>query len=46
MLAIAASVRHEDTAYDTLLMSGVSRSEARERVRSDVDRILNDWRSQ
>jgi hypothetical protein len=45
MFAVAASVRHEDTAYDTLLMSGVPRSEARERVLSDVDRILNGWRS-
>ncbi len=44
MLAVAASVRHEDTAYDTLLMSGVPRPEARERVWSDVDRILNGWR--
>ena len=45
MLAVAASVRHEDTTYDSLLMSGVSRSEARELVLSEVDRILNAWRS-
>src|SRR5580658_130354 len=30
-LAVVASVRHEDTTYDSLLMSGVPRAEARER---------------
>ncbi len=44
-LAIVASVRHEDTLYDELLMTGVSRPEARERVWADVDRILRNWRS-
>ena len=39
-----ASIRHEDTAYDELLMSGVERAEARERLREDVDRILRHWR--
>ena len=40
-LAVAASVRHLDTGYDELLMSGVPRAEARERVRGDVDEILD-----
>jgi len=42
-LAVVASVRHEDTEYDPLLMSGVSREDARERIRTAVDRILTAW---
>jgi hypothetical protein len=45
-LAVAASVRHQDTDYDELLMSGVDRDEARARVRDDVDRILAHWASE
>lgn len=43
-LAVVASVRHQDTAYDALLMSGTSRAEARERVRGAVERELEHWR--
>jgi hypothetical protein len=43
MLAVIASVRHQDTGYDELLMAGVPRGEARARVRPDVDRILVTW---
>ena len=43
-LAVLASVRHQDTAYDALLMSGTSRADAREHVRGDVDRVLGRWR--
>jgi hypothetical protein len=42
-LAVAASVRHLDTRYDELLMSGVGRAEARELVRPDIERILASW---
>jgi hypothetical protein len=42
-LAVVASVRHEDTDYDSLLMSGVSRAEARDLIRPAVDRILASW---
>jgi hypothetical protein len=42
--AVVASVRHEDTVYDELLMAGVPREEARERIRADIDRVLDDWR--
>jgi hypothetical protein len=42
-LAVVASVRHEETDYDSLLMSGVSRSEARDLIRPAVDRILTSW---
>ena len=44
-LAVVASVRHEDTGYDSLLMSGVGRDVARDRVRPAVDRILSAWRT-
>ena len=43
-LAVAASVRHEDTSYDELLMSGLDRADARERVRDEVRRVLEGWR--
>jgi hypothetical protein len=43
-LAVVASVRHEDTGYDSLLMSGISREAARDRIRPAVDRVLAAWR--
>ena len=43
-LAVVASVRHEDTRYDELLMSGMDRAEARDRVWLDVERVLETWR--
>lgn len=42
--AVIASVRHQDTRYDHLLMAGVDRADARDRVRDDVDRVLESWR--
>jgi hypothetical protein len=42
-LAVVASVRHEDTEYDSLLMSGVPREEARDRIRAEIDRVLDAW---
>jgi hypothetical protein len=42
-LAVVASVRHEDTEYDSLLMSGVSHEDARDRIRPAVDRVLAVW---
>ena len=44
-LAVIAAIRHEDTDYDALLMAGVNRTEARERVREDVDHALEAWRT-
>jgi hypothetical protein len=44
-LAVVASVRHEDTDYDQLLMSGVPRADARDRVRSDIQNVLDAWRT-
>jgi hypothetical protein len=42
-LAVAASIRHEDTGYDELLMSGVDRETARDQVRDHVSRTLDAW---
>jgi len=44
-LAVAASVRHEDTPYDDLLMSGLDRADARGQVRGQVQGILDEWHS-
>lgn len=43
-LAVAAAVRHADTDYDELLMSGLDRAESRARVQPEVERILENWR--
>lgn len=43
-LAVVASIRHEDTLYDDLLMAGVDRDDARQRVRDGVDAMLDRWR--
>jgi hypothetical protein len=42
-LAVTASVRHRDTRYDALLMAGVSRDLARERVRPAIEQLLAAW---
>ena len=44
-LAVAASVRHRDTGYDQLLMSGRDRGEARLLVRDEVEGQLDSWRA-
>jgi hypothetical protein len=44
-LAVVASVRHEDTDYDALLMSGVARDDARGRVHDAINHVLDRWRS-
>lgn len=43
-LAVAAAVRHQDTRYDELLMSGVERAEARAAVHDEAARVLDGWR--
>ena len=45
MAAVVASIRHLDTRYDELLMSGVPRELARDRVRDDINRVLAAWRA-
>jgi hypothetical protein len=44
-LAVVASVRHEDTGYDKLLMAGVPRDLARDRVRATIDSVLDAWQA-
>ncbi|MBB5894706.1 DUF2293 domain-containing protein [Kutzneria kofuensis] len=41
--AVVASVRHEDTDYDALLMKGVPRQEARDRIWQRIDEVLTSW---
>ncbi|NUR87942.1 MAG: DUF2293 domain-containing protein, partial [Nonomuraea sp.] len=43
-LAVVASVRHLDTDYDRLLMSGVPRMSARDRIRATIDAKLTEFR--
>lgn len=43
-LAVVASVRHVDTDYDDLLMSGVDRESARAEVQKRVEDVVNAWR--
>lgn len=45
-LAVVASVRHTDTGYDELLMDGMARDEARERVEAEIAKLLHRWRSE
>ncbi|MGW8954848.1 DUF2293 domain-containing protein [Streptomyces sp. NPDC055709] len=42
--AVRASVRHLDTPYDSLLMQGVPRHEARRRVAPAIEARLTAWR--
>jgi len=44
-LAVQAHIRHEYTNYDELLMKGWERFEARQMVRGDMAKILDQWRS-
>lgn len=44
-LAVAASVRHHDTAYDSLLMSGIPRAEARGQIRAKIEAVLAEWQA-
>lgn len=45
-LAVVASIRHLDTDYDRLLMAGVPRMEARDRIRETIDRKLAEFRGE
>ncbi|MEW2259034.1 DUF2293 domain-containing protein [Streptomyces sp. NPDC047869] len=41
--AVVAAVRHVDTPYDQLLMSGMPRYEARRRIAAAVAGVLREW---
>jgi hypothetical protein len=43
-LAVIAHIRHVHTNYDTLLMQGTDRHQAREMIRETVDQVLVKWR--
>ncbi|MGW7055214.1 DUF2293 domain-containing protein [Streptomyces sp. NPDC054887] len=43
--AVRAAIRHEDTPYDALLMSGIPRGTARASVASAIETILTAWRA-
>jgi hypothetical protein len=42
-LAVVAWIRHQHTAYDTLLMQGTDRLGAREMIRPEILRVLSQW---
>lgn len=42
--AVIAAIRHRHTDYDRLLMKGWDRMDARNAVRGDVNRVLDEWR--
>jgi len=42
-LAVIAHIRHTETTYDDLLAGGHERWEAREKVRGEVEQILDRW---
>ncbi|GAA2806837.1 DUF2293 domain-containing protein [Streptomyces showdoensis] len=43
--AVRAAVRHVDTEYDRLLMTGVPRHQARTRVAPAIEAVLRAWRT-
>lgn len=43
--AVIAAVRHTNTPYDQLLMSGLPRHEARRRIAPAVEAVLREWRT-
>jgi hypothetical protein len=43
-LAVIAHVRHVHTNYDSLLMRGVERQDARDQIRGQLDTVLMQWR--
>jgi hypothetical protein len=45
-LAVVASIRHQDTDYDELLMSGTARADARTQIKPAIDRVLAAWSAQ
>jgi hypothetical protein len=42
--AVIAAIRHKHTDYDRLLMNGISRMDARDAVRDEIDHVLDRWR--
>jgi len=44
-LAVLAHIRHTETEYDTLLATGVARSQARAQVENRLWRVLGSWQA-
>ena len=44
-LAVTAHVRHAETNYDELLLKGIERWDAREKVYPEVSQILDRWQN-
>ncbi len=42
-LAVIAWIRHQHTAYESLLMQGTDRLGAREMIRPEIQRVLSQW---
>ena len=42
--AVIAAIRHRHTRYDELLMSGYSRTDARDSIHEAVDQVIERWR--
>jgi len=42
--AVIAAIRHRHTRYDELLMSGYSRTDARDAIHEAVDQVIERWR--
>ena len=42
-LAVVAHVRHSETEYDNLLMTGWERADARRQVHDEVSTVLDRW---
>jgi hypothetical protein len=45
-LAVMAAVRHNHTEYDSLLMRGADRHDARAMVRPQIDQVLWEWKGE
>ncbi|MDK1082249.1 MAG: DUF2293 domain-containing protein [Anaerolineae bacterium] len=43
-LAVVAHIRHVETNYDSMLMEGWDRQDARTRVRDIIDDVISSWR--
>ena len=43
--AVIASIRHDDTMYDRLLMEGMDRGDARRTVSAEIEMVLTTWRA-
>jgi hypothetical protein len=42
-LAVKAHVRHKETLYDELLMTGYEREVARQKVKDVIDEVIQSW---